>query len=122
MGKNINKRTNPLFFVDLDGTIVEHNYDPENTMEKIIPCSINVLRSLTNYGVELCLTTARSKEHTEQILYVLENYHDLPFKYCLTDLPSGSRYLVNDFVTNKKAFAINVKRNEGLRGVPYGVF
>ena len=114
MGNNINKRTNPLIFIDLDGTIVLHNYEVEKNFEYVIPSTINTICMAKRKGYELCLTTARSKEDCENILEILRSTYDIIFDYILYDLPAGERILINDYTVIKKAKAINVKRNQGV--------
>ena len=72
---------------------------------------------------KIVLTTARAKRHKEHTIKVLE-YVGIKYDQIIFDIPSGDRILVNDIkpkgaVKNeheiKTAFAINVKRNEGLK-------
>lgn len=111
--KNIVLDDRKAFFIDLDGTLVFHNYDPENIDDEYLPGVIDYLFSIKDQY--LVLTTARSYTHTYKILDELSETFGIHFSKVLCDLPIGERYLINDYKgTTIKAFSINVKRNKGL--------
>jgi len=115
MGKNINKRTNALYCVDLDGTLVFHNYDPDIVSDVVILPNIKFFQKKLAEGAELCLMTARDEKQVSEVLFMLEGEYGLTFKNVLCNLPAGQRFLVNDYKTKEelKAFAINVERDKG---------
>ena len=72
---------------------------------------------------KIVLTTARANHHKDHTIRVLE-YVGIKYDQIIFDISAGARILVNDIkpkgaVKNnheiKTAFAINLKRNEGLK-------
>jgi len=114
------------WFVDIDGTIVEHRSNKEisrNTQEKLLPGSKEFLQEARQNGDQIILTTARltiHKEHTERML----NDFGIPYDEIIYNLSPYERILINDIkpegAYGKRemytAFAINVERNRGLEG------
>ena len=112
------------WFVDIDGTIVEHRSNKEiseATHEKLLPGSKEFLQEARQRGDQIILTTARltiHSEHTERML----NDFSIPYDEIIYNLSPYERIVVNDIKPigeNRNyemytAFAINVKRNRGL--------
>jgi hypothetical protein len=112
--RNDDKRPSGTIFVDLDGTLVKHNYDPDGEPEELI---YNTYARLLNYagkGYDIILTTARSEE---QIQSFKEQWPDVAklITLCICNLGYGPRVLINDHVEGEpcKAEAINLVRNTG---------
>ena len=115
------------WFVDIDGTIVEHRSNKEiseATHEKLLPGSKEFLQEARQRGDQIILTTARltiHSEHTERMLYDFS----IPYDEIIYNLSPYERIVVNDIKPigeNRNyemytAFAINVKRNRGLEGI-----
>ena len=115
------------WFVDIDGTIVEHRSNKEigeGTHEKLLPGSKEFLEEVRGKGDQIILTTARltiHREYTEKML----NDFGIPYDEIIYNLSPYERIVVNDIKPigeNRNyemytAFAINVKRNRGLEGI-----
>ena len=118
------------WFVDIDGTIVEHRSNKEistGSSEVLLPGSKDFLDEKRNEGDQIILTTARPsmyKKQTEMMLLIFA----IPYDKIIFDVSPYERILINDikpegaydngYRKEKQytAFAINVKRNEGLEG------
>lgn len=113
--KNITSNYNDTLFVDLDGSLIIHNYSPEEIDDIIIESIFNYIKREQQNGAYLILTTARKPEHCTKILSTLEK-RGLVFNHHIFNLPAGKRYLINDRKPNteKKAIAINLIRNRGF--------
>ena len=124
---------NKTWFVDVDGTIVEHmsdasifdlveKYGDESYLhEKPIKRSVDFLNSLPEKDT-IVITTAREEEIKDHTLKMLD-YFGIRYDKIIFSLRSGPRYLVNDIkpvgvAGNDEpldmAFAINVERNAGI--------
>jgi hydroxymethylpyrimidine pyrophosphatase-like HAD family hydrolase len=122
MGKrNINKRLTATIFIDLDGTIVKHNYDPENIDDIILPGVIEILQTYMYLDCDLILTTARSLKHCRKIIKKLSKEYEIEFSNIITDLSAGIRILINDNkeLEKNKAICINVERDKGFKDANY---
>jgi hypothetical protein len=110
-------------FLDIDGCILFHlgkiskitqHYDTQQILS-------GVLEKLDEWeakGYRIVLTTGRPeslREITEQTL----TRHGIFFNKLIMDLGGGKRYLINDRKPSgtDTAFAINLDRNVGLKGV-----
>ena len=112
------------WFVDIDGTIVEHRSNKEiseATHEKLLPGSKEFLQEARQRGDQIILTTARltlHREHTERML----NDFGIPYDEIIYNLSPYERILINDIKPEGDhraremytAYAINVERNRGL--------
>ena len=132
--KEVHSKIGKTWFIDIDGTILKAQSNDKidrmisqfgnksHTQEQTLPSSKLFLKKIPKRDT-IILTTARDnkhKEHTEKTLKHLGvRYDDVIY-----DLRSGARILVNDVkpkgaVKNrheiKTAFAINLKRDEGLQ-------
>jgi hypothetical protein len=102
-------------FLDMDGTLVKHNYTPLETLDEYLPGTIELLTQLKNKEKFYCiLTTGRAEI---ECIYVLEKIKkDLGFTFdrCLYLLPVGVRALVNDSKTTiNKAQGFCIPRDQG---------
>lgn len=114
MGKNINRRPNGAVFVDLDGTLVKHNYDPDAEPEELI---YNTYARLLNYvgkGYDVILTTARTEEDVESFRKQFPDVAKL-ITLSICGLGYGPRVLINDHVRGEpgKAESLNLVRDTG---------
>lgn len=110
---NINNDSRDTIFIDLDGTLVEHNYDPQNIDEVFIDSTLEfVERHKTSY---LVLTTSRTFDNCRNAIRRLKE-KSIEFDEILCELPTGRRILINDHKegTYDKAIAINILRNVGI--------
>jgi vacuolar-type H+-ATPase subunit F/Vma7 len=114
MPKNITDDNRPTVFMDIDGTIVNHNYDPERYEDTFLPGAEETLRELQEKNFLIVLVTSRIQKHCERLIQVLSRKRIFP--RLITDLPTGKRIVVNDrkFAGQDKAVAINVERDGGF--------
>ena len=118
------------WFVDIDGTIVEHRSNKEigeGTHEKLLPGSKEFLEEARENGDQIILTTARltiHSEHTERML----NDFGIPYDEIVYNLSPYERIVVNDIKPIGEsrnyemytAFAINVEGIEDLMNIEDG--
>lgn len=105
-------------FIDMDGTLVKHNYDPQNTEDEILPGVFEFLSNTKEMGCFHVLTTNRSKKNCEKILAVFADKISFAFDLELYDLPVGIRILINDNKGSEvRAIAIPLTRDQGLEEV-----
>ena len=115
------------WFVDIDGTIVEHRSNKEiseATHEKLLPGSKEFLQEARQRGDQIILTTARLTIHSEHTERMLDDF-GIPYDEIIYNLSPYERIVVNDIKPIGEhrtyemytAFAINVKRNRGLEGI-----
>lgn len=103
-------------FVDLDGTIVHHNYDPVLTTDVFLPGALFKLNKWSE-DYEIIITTARSEADCLHVMGKMNNY-GVKIKQWVFNLGTGPRYLINDTKEGEaKARAIEVPRNQGLAWV-----
>jgi predicted mannosyl-3-phosphoglycerate phosphatase (HAD superfamily) len=115
MPRNIISDSRPTVFLDIDGTIVKHNYNPEIYDDIFVKGAEEVLRELQEKNYLIILVTSRIQKHCERLLEVLARKRI--FVTLISDLPTGRRILINDKKYNEdKAIAINVKRDGGFDG------
>ena len=118
------------WFVDIDGTIVEHRSNKEigdGSLEVLLPGSKEFLQEARQNGDQIILTTARQiihKDNTERML----NDFGIPYDEVIYNLSPHERILINDIKPKGAydggyreremytAFAINIERNRGLEG------
>jgi len=102
------------YFLDLDGTIVKHNYTPDKVQDMLLPGVLEELQRAVARGDVLILTTNRSIDNCADILTKLAEL-GIIFQHQLFNLPAGVRVLVNDTKGDEvRAKAIPVIRNQGL--------
>lgn len=113
----LNKKSDDrkTIFVDLDGTLVRHNLDPENIPDELLP-GYEKLFDKNKYFV--VLTTARVWKHCIEIVTWLKNRGYI-FDAIICNLPTGHRILVNDFrnYDEDRAFGFTIPRNKGIVNV-----
>lgn len=106
------------YFIDIDGTIFMYrnfnNYQSEPA--QVIKNSKQYLQQIWDDGHYIVLVTARPeklREFTESELKI----NNIPYNQLVMGIERGPRILINDMEFNsneKRAFAINVKRDEGI--------
>jgi uncharacterized HAD superfamily protein len=109
------------YFIDIDGTIVPHlsNTYLDEVVQNNIIIEENLLPGVKEFWNKLdesdkvIFTTARTEKHRVLTEHTLKR-HQLRYDVLLMDLPSGPRVLINDYVDEHKAFAVNVKRDQGF--------
>ncbi len=132
--KEVHSKIGKTWFIDIDGTILKAQTNDKldrmiaqfgnksHTQEQTLPSSKHFLKKIPKRDT-IILTTARDNKHREHTEKTLE-YLGVRYDNVIYDLRSGARILVNDVkpkgaVENsheiKTAFAINLKRNEGLK-------
>lgn len=101
------------WFLDLDGTIVEHN-GYKNGGDKLLP---NVKSFFNNLNEKDCvvITTARKEKYRKLTEDFLSN-NGIRYSHIIFDLPSGSRVIINDKKPDgtNTAYSKNINRNFGL--------
>jgi hypothetical protein len=114
MKTNTGKLNKETVFVDLDGTLILFNLEPERVSDRIIMSTMRFLIKKKSEGAFIICTTARTYEHT---MLAIRNA-GIPldfFDKILYDLPMGRRILVNDHKDGAadSAIAINLFRDKG---------
>ena len=105
-------------FIDLDGTLVKHNYSPLVTQDSFLPGAVDFLRHARSAGHYCILTTNRSAEKSEAVLKELLTHYNFSFERVMFDLPVGVRILINDTKgTEVRAIAVPVLRDVGLEDI-----
>jgi ribonucleotide monophosphatase NagD (HAD superfamily) len=102
-------------FIDLDGTLVIHNYKPLIVSDVFLPGATDFLINAKAQNCYCILTTNRSKENSQEVISYLLSEHNFKFDREIYDLPVGIRYLINDNKDDEvRAIAIPLERNLGL--------
>ena len=118
MQSNSNKPDGLTIFLDLDGTVIVHNYSPEIDVDQPLDTRLVSLAQFLNsqkFPYQLVLTTSRSHHHAQLVLPILEKY-GIRVHSILHSLPTGTRILINDSNDqSSKALAINLERNSDTR-------
>jgi predicted mannosyl-3-phosphoglycerate phosphatase (HAD superfamily) len=113
MGKNVTDNSSGTIFLDIDGTLVYHNYDVDEVPDSFIPSSLGWLKEKYREGYKIILTTSRTSLMALKVRIMLESEGIESIAIC--ELGTGERILVNDSKDGvKKAVAINVPRNVGV--------
>lgn len=122
---NSAENASKTIFCDIDGTLVKfpdtvegfkNIPTGENKME-LLPGSLDKLWEWETQGCRIILTTGR-KESMRAITERQLNEVGIFWDELIMGLGPGKRYLVNDINNGSNtAFAINVKRNEGIGDV-----
>ena len=131
---------NKTWFIDIDGTIVNHMSNQEldqviksmrdksHLSEKLIDKSLKFINSIPANDT-IVLTTARDKKHKKHTLKMLK-YFKVRYDEIMFDLRSGIRYLINDIkppgtagniLPLNTAYAINVERDKGIPNYNFDV-
>ena len=98
---------------DLDGTILVHN-GYKNGGDRILPGVKEFFDKIPETDYILILT-ARKEEVLESSIKFLKD-NGIRYNEILADIPFGERILLNDMKDSglKTAYAVNLKRDEGL--------
>jgi predicted secreted acid phosphatase len=105
-------------FIDLDGTLVFHNYHPNSQVDIFLPGAIEFLINSRSKGYYCVLTTNRSESNCKGTISSLQKLINFKFDRTIFDLPVGIRILINDNKDDEvRALAIPINRNIGLYGV-----
>ena len=112
---NANKPIGKTVFLDLDGTVVEHNYNPDAIPDTPLMRRIESLVTFLASQEQPCtlvITTGRSESHARQAVKLLREHNVYP-DILLHSLPVGKRILINDSKDGSAtAEAICVERNQ----------
>ena len=98
---------------DLDGTILVHN-GYKNGGDRILPGVKEFFDKIPETD-HILILTARKEEVLESSIKFLKD-NGIRYNEILADIPFGERILFNDMKDSglKTAYAINLKRDEGL--------
>lgn len=109
----LSKNLNHTWFIDLDGTILNHNGYLDGT-DYLLP-GVKELWSTIPREDYIIITTGREERYRESSLKILED-NDLRYNYAIFGLPLGERIVINDLKPEglKTAIAWNVERNRGF--------
>jgi len=112
---NTNKPGGMTIFLDLDGTVVHHNYDPDSVPDQpLVRCirDLALFISRQQHPCVLIITTGRSSAHAYQSIRLLHSYKIFP-DLIIHSLPVGQRILINDSNSDAiTARALCVARNQ----------
>ncbi|WP_066388770.1 hypothetical protein [Helicobacter himalayensis] len=105
---------------DIDGTLVKHNGFLEND-ETLLAGVKEFFKNLPSEDIVILLTARKTFQIPAITKFLKEN--NIRFHHIIADLPVGERILINDCKpANEKnknglktAYAINTKRDEGIR-------
>lgn len=98
---------------DLDGTILVHN-GYKNGGDRILPGVKEFFDKIPETD-HILILTARKEEVLESTIRFLKD-NGIRYNNILADIPFGERILLNDMKDSglKTAYAVNLKRDEGL--------
>ncbi len=98
---------------DLDGTILVHN-GYKNGGDRILPGVKEFFDKIPETD-HILILTARKEEVLESTIEFLKD-NGIRYNNILADIPFGERILLNDMKDSglKTAYAVNLKRDEGL--------
>lgn len=115
METNTGKLNKETIFVDLDGTLILFNLEPERVTDRIIPSTMSYLIKKKAEGACIVCTTARSAWHTALAIANANIPLDF-FDHILYDLPMGKRILINDTkdINTPSAEAMVLERDKGM--------
>lgn len=104
---------NHTWFIDLDGTILEHNGYLTGE-DKLLP-GVETFWKQIPPNDYIVITSGRKEEYLKSTIDFLKK-HNLRFNATLFGLPLGERIVVNDIKPGglKTAIAWNVQRNKGF--------
>tara|TARA_X000000950_G_scaffold59921_1_gene72752 strand:- start:1408 stop:1782 length:375 start_codon:yes stop_codon:yes gene_type:complete len=111
----ISKNLSHTWLIDLDGTIVKHNYYLSNNKDLFLKGVRVFLKKIPKNDVIIFLTSRKKKFKKSTISFLLKN--KVRFNSIIFDLPFGERILMNDIKPKNKlktAISINLKRDFGL--------
>lgn len=111
----ISKNLSHTWLIDLDGTIVKHNYYLSNNKDLFLKGVRVFLKKIPKNDVIIFLTSRKKKFKKSTISFLLKN--KVRFNSIIFDLPFGERILMNDIKPKNKlktAMSINLIRDRGL--------
>ncbi|MEM3193004.1 MAG: hypothetical protein QW292_13165 [Candidatus Parvarchaeota archaeon] len=106
------------WILDLDGTIFKHNaYLEDNEDEPVLPYVSDFISKISPSDYIIILTS-RDEKFREATINALRK-NNIRYNALLMGLPIGERILINDKKESgmKTAFAVNIKRNSGLKSI-----
>lgn len=115
--QNIQDDKRNTWFLDVDGTLVVHNYNPEEQEDVFLPGAVDFLKNTSESSVVI-LTTSRTENHMSGVMKKLSDL-GIRIDGLICNLPTGIRYIVNDSKPDtegniqKKAVAYALERNLG---------
>ena len=120
---NLNKNKSKTIFCDLDGTLVKHSnpvdvQNPDLELE-VLPETHNKLREWDSKGYHIIITTGRKESGRESTIKQLQRA-GIVYDQLVMGFGGANRYIINDTKPNSDeptAFAVVVKRNEGVENV-----
>ena len=119
---NIHDRPATIF-CDIDGTLIKHAHPDEaaknNYKANLLEGTIEKLLEWERKGYRIILTTGRKESMRPQTIKQLQEV-GIVYDYLIMGFGSGPRYLINDRRPENgqdSAFAINIDRNEGIKGI-----
>lgn len=112
--RNISDDNRETIFIDIDGVIVKHNYDPDIVPDEFIESTMKYLEE--NKDQYIVLTTSRKVQHLRKTILGIYNRIGRYPDRIIYNLPTGARTLINDFKAGEtyKANAINLERDVGF--------
>jgi hypothetical protein len=112
---NTGKLNKETIFVDLDGTLILFNLEPERVTDRIIMSTMSYLIQKKAEGHWIVCTTARNKEHADLAIKNASIPLDF-FDKIIYDLPMGKRILINDSKegSSPSAEVIVLVRDKGM--------
>ena len=123
---NSNARSAPkTIFCDIDGTLVRFpdtiegfkNLPKGEQSLEVLPGALDKLWEWETQGFKIILTTGR-KESMRKVTEELLTNAGIFWDQLVMGLGPGKRYLINDINNGAStAFAVNVKRNEGIGNI-----
>ena len=102
------------WFLDLDGTLVNHNgykYNNERLLDGVVDFFTHTIQN----DDTVIITTSRSHIYKASTINFLQK-NNIRYNHIIFDLPKGERILINDRKPDgiQTAYAINLIRNKGL--------
>ena len=110
----LSKKLSHTWFIDLDGTIIEHN-GHLNKNEKLLD-GVKIFFKKIPKKDKIIITTSRNKKYIVNTKKFLKK-NKIRFDKIISDLPAGERIIINDVKPKdnlKTAISINLKRNSGF--------
>tara|TARA_B110001450_G_C17509585_1_gene435814 strand:- start:209 stop:586 length:378 start_codon:yes stop_codon:yes gene_type:complete len=111
----ISKNLNHTWLIDLDGTLVKHNYYLSNKNDLFLKGACSFLKKIPKNDTIILLTSRKKKFKKSTISFLLRN--KIRYNFIIFDLPFGERILINDIKPKKNlktAISINLKRDFGF--------
>ena len=111
----ISKNLNHTWLIDLDGTIVKHNYYLSKNKDLLLKGAHSFLKKIPKNDVIIFLTSRKKKFKKLTVNFLLDN--KIRYNFIIFDLPFGERILMNDIKPKnnlKTAISINLKRDYGF--------